>query len=477
AYDNAARYLEQAIEAAAELDRPAEKVTLLEELGDMRLNAGRREETIRAYEDAVHLWKSLPAASPQDGARLYRKLGEVARWGWRTPRTREYIQEGLRLLEGTPDSSDRVKLMIAQAFEYYWHRREADVDYSAAEASAREAIALAQATGSLEDMSAALDALAGIYWQTAEFPKMRAVTEERGPILERLDNSFETLDYLNMLARAQTFLGDFAGAAASGRRAQTEAEKFAGDFGLLYTCADQAWLSMLWNRWTDVDLWCDRYDEIQRRGGYNLPLYRRVTAYRALGRAVRGDREAAREALRSIVDAPRWASPAMAWSVPFSHLVPGIVLGDREACAPLLDESLRLAETPSAKLEVQRIALEYAARFQQWEVTDRWGEDTLARARRSEAKPYIAQCCRALASHRRATDRLEEAETLISEAVRLFGDLDCPWDLGLALRELAMLRRIQGRMKDAEAALQEALSLFERNGARPDAEETGALLS
>jgi len=475
AHDNAARFLQMALDAAEELDRQPDRVALFEELGDTRLAAGRRDETIRAYEDAVHLWKSLPAASPLDGARLCRKLGELGRWGWTTPRTREYIQEGLRLLQATPDAPERIKLMVAQASDLYWLRREADADYEAADAIAREAYRLAQAAGSHEDMSAALDALAGIYWQTAQFRKMKAVTQERGPILEQSEASVEIIDYLAMLGRAHTFLGEFADAVAAYQRVYAEADRRANHLGLLHVSTDQAWVHALWNRWDDVERWAGRYEEDQRRAGYDLPLHRRVAAYRALAAAVRGSTEATVEILNTI-PGMRTGHPNLAWTLPFGQLIPTIVLGDRERCAPLLDEALQLAEAPYARLEVQRIALEYAARFEEWRIADELGDDTLARARRSEGTLFIAQCCRALAAHRRARRQLIEADALGTEAVTIFRALDCPWDLGRSLREIALLRRAQGRTEDAAAALQEALMLFERNGARPDAQHTRALL-
>ena len=475
AYDNAARFLQDAIDGTEELDRPADRVALLEELGDMRLAAGRRDGTIRAYEGAVQLWKSLSVAANSDGARLYRKLGELCRWGWYNPKTREHIQEGLRLLSDAPDSPDRVKLVVAQASDYYWLRPEAEADYAAAETSAREGFRLAQAIGSAEDMSAALDALAGIYWQTAQFPKMRAVTEERGPIGEGLGYALERLDYLAMLARAHAFLGEFAASAAVSQPAYAEADRRSLHLSLLHISADQAGVHVLWNRWEEAERWCSRYEENERRAGYESPLHRRITSHRAKADAVRGNTEAALEALRAIPDMLS-GHPALAWSRPFGQLIPAIVLGGRERCAPLLEEALRLADTPYARLEVQCLALEYAARFQEWRIVDEFGDDTLARARRSEGPLFIARCCRALATHRRALGRLDEADAFVTEGIALFRRLDCPWELGLALRELALLRMAQSRAQEAADALREALTLFDRNGARPDAEQIRALL-
>ena len=474
AYDNAARFLQDAIDGTEELDRPADRVALLEELGDMRLVAGRRDGTIRAYEDAVQLWKSLPAAANSDGARLYRKLGELGRWGWYNPKTREHIQEGLRLLRDAPESPDRVKLIIAQASDYYWLRPEAEADYAAAETSAREGFRLAEALGSSEDMSAALDALAGIYWQTAQFPKMLAVTEERGPIVERLENAVETVDYLSMLGRAHALLGEFAAAVAVSERAQADADKKSLHLGLLHTSSDLAWSYIMWNRWDDAERWCSRYDENARRAGYDTPLRRRIVSFRALASAVRGHHEAALEALRALPNMPT-GHPALAWTVPFGQLIPALVLGDREQCRPLLEDALRLADTPNAKLEVHRLALEYAARFQEWEYAETLGEEALERARRSHGRWFIAHHCRSLASHRRATERPDDADGLLTEATELFRTLDCPWDLGVTLRETALLRRAEHRDAEAATLLQEAVRLFDANGARPDAERTRAL--
>src|SRR3989304_1454514 len=57
AYDDAAKYLQQAIAAAQELDRPRERLELMEELADLLFAAGRGQTT-QAYEGGGPVWKS-----------------------------------------------------------------------------------------------------------------------------------------------------------------------------------------------------------------------------------------------------------------------------------------------------------------------------------------------------------------------------------------------------------------------------------
>jgi hypothetical protein len=479
AYDTAAGYLENARAAAEDLDRTDVRLQIMEELGDVYLIVGRRDEMYRIYEDALQLWKSLPAASKFDGARLYRKLVEPARWGWYHPKTREFITAGLNLLADSPEHAERIKLIIAQAFDAYWLKPHAESNYAAAEASAQEAYRLAEATGSFQDMSAALDALAGIYWQTAEFAKMLAVTERRAPLVERPgslpDTMVEAVDFYSMLARSHLYLGHYAKAVRQCERGYDIAGRIGSVIGLLHGPAVAAHAYALWNRWDDVDEWYRRYNDAETKAGFIFPTRRHVLGCRALAAAVRGQDELAR-ALVTEIDSVPTGHPTNVWLGPYWQLVATLALGDHERSRMQLEEGMRTAEAPYAKLEINTQALELASLTEAWDDVARLAKENLARARQGEALWHVAVTSRALGMCHRASGRLDDADALLRESRDLFLTVDCPWQQSKTLREIALLRRDQGRNDEAAALLREALTLFQAMGAVPDIERTRALL-
>lgn len=476
AYDDATRYLQQAMTAAEEIDRPTDRLELMEEVGDLLFAGGKREQVVRAYEDAFQFWKSLPGASAVDGARLCRKLGEIgSRWAIYNPRTREHIREGLRLLESSPDHPERVKLIIAKASDHYWLRPEAESDYTAAEESAEEGYRLAEKIGSLQDTSAALDALAGIYNQIADFPKMLEVTQKRIPIVERLNDVQEETDLYWMLGSSYRFLGDFREALKHIEHAHeiNSRDKKIGQ--LLLTGSVIPWIYTEWGRWDEAERWCHKYLEAEEEYGGIAPNRRWIIASRATIRWARGDLEEVQRLEDELQKVPP-GHPMLAWRNVALQLTAAMTIGDREKSRALLQEGLRLADTPWAKLWLHALALSFASEFQEWDHIDRLGEEALQRARRSGGRHYIALACRSLGVHRREHSRLDEADALLSEAAQLFRTMDCRWELAKTLREMALLRRAQDRGAEMSKLLQEALTHFETLRALPDIERTRALM-
>jgi tetratricopeptide (TPR) repeat protein len=472
AYAEAIRYLQLATTAAEELDRPVERLEIMEELADLLFRVGRRNETVRAYEEAFRFWRSLPGGSRVEGARLCRKIAELRRWGFADAPTREYIAEGLRLLKDQPSHPEYVRLTIAQAGDLYWLRPEAEADYAAAEERAREGYRLAESIGSLLDMSYALDVLAGIYWQTANFPKMLEATAQRTAIVEQLDDAKERHDLASMLTNAHTFLGNFTEAQRHGLVSYDIAVKSRNLHSLMHSTTDMAFLHMLWNRWDEAETWCRRYEEAEAQAGAPDPLRRSMVAVRTIDAAVRGDLGEARRWAEEFEKAPSGNPLGRRY---FAVLI-GLATEDIEATRAVLTEALRLADTPWAKLEMHSLALEFAVQTSEWRYIDELGDATLERARRSGGRGYVGRCCRSLGAHRREHGLLVEAEALLAEAAEIFRAMDCRWELAKTLRELVLLRRAQDRPGDARALLQEALTHFEALRALPDVERTRALM-
>jgi tetratricopeptide (TPR) repeat protein len=476
AYDDATAYLRTAIAAADELGLSADRLAMMETLGDLTFTAGKREETIRAWEDALQFWRGLPAGSRDDGARLYRKLGEAgSRWSVYNPRAREHIQAGLRLLDAAPQHPERIKLVIAKAFDHFWQRPAGQVDIQVAEASAQEGYRLAEAAGSLIDISAALDALAGIYLYTGDYQKTLDVSRQRVPIVRQLGDPHEQVDLHHMLAFASEALGQFPEALAQAEEGEALAKR-SGIIGyrtqLLW---DAARICTKWDRWDAAKGYAEELLDVERRYG---AAPRRGSILASIGRvaALRGRPDEARAILEDIDTIPPSSNPGVAWHRPHNRLLIMLAIPDLERSRTLVEEALMLADAPWTKLEVGTLSLEYSALSGAWEYAARLGDELLETARAKGIRYNLAVICRAMGVYARTAGTPEKAEALLEESRDLFRAMDCPWELGRTYRELALLRRDQGRADEAAVLLKDALSLFEAVGAVPDIERTHSLI-
>ncbi|MGH2348952.1 MAG: tetratricopeptide repeat protein, partial [bacterium] len=409
--------------------------------------------------------------------RLYRKLSEAgSRWSIYNPRVREHIEEGLKLLEDTPQHPERIKLVIAKAFDHYWQRPAGQVDIQAAEAAALEGYRLAEAAGSLEDMSAALDALASTYIHTADYQKCLDVSLQRVPIVQRLGQPHEQVDLHHMLAWTHEQVGRFPEGLAHAGEGMTVAKRS----GIVGYQTQMIWdatrISTKWGRWDPVRGWVDELADIERRYGRRDRRRRHILS--AIGRiaALRGRFDEARSILEEIEMTPPPGNPALGWGGPFSKLLITLAIPDLDRSRTLVEEGLRVAEAPWTGLELGTLALEFSALSKEWDYAIRLGDDMVETTRAKGLRYHLAIGCRAMGAYHRAAGRLDQADALLAESQDLFRALDTPWELGRTLRELALLRRDQGRTEEATVLLNEALSLFQAMGAVPDIERTRSLI-
>src|SRR3989304_7819716 len=297
---------------------------------------------------------------------------------------------------------------------------------------------------SFKDMSGAIDALAGLREQTADFPAMRKETQRLASPVQHLDEPLEPLTLHDMFCRAYSYLGESAEALKHAERIHELATLSGHSSYVVAAMHRLTWINARWNRWDEVEHWGRLHDSTENRFGIRSPGKRGILANRAMAAAIRGDLEEARRLESELPTLPPFA-PGRAGIAAWIRLIAALAIGDREKSRRVLEEGIKLADTPLAKLEFHTLALDFASEVKEWRYIDELGADSLERARRGSAKHYIAQNCRALGIHRREHGRVDEADTFLMEAVGLFRAMDCRWELGETLRELAPLRRAQGR--------------------------------
>ncbi|MFI5261153.1 MAG: adenylate/guanylate cyclase domain-containing protein [Candidatus Limnocylindrales bacterium] len=202
------------LRAALEFATPDRHLDLYERMGDTTVHG---DISIEALTHALELARSS-GAPPQRELRILTGIVTFhTRWqGSVAGRPTEdellgLFAEGRRLLEGVRDRPTRARFRAAEAFMPFWisagPRSPNEAEIAAAEASAREAIALAIAEGDLSLQSAALDAVGGNAQLRGDYVAMSAAARQRLSFGDRLA-LFERIDAACMVAWAAVTVGD-----------------------------------------------------------------------------------------------------------------------------------------------------------------------------------------------------------------------------------------------------------------------------
>ncbi len=180
---------------------PAEAVRrrawILEQLGDLYFRRTRQiVNAVATYESAIQLWPTAPEPNPKALVRLYRNMGEIARyWPGHIEKLDTYLTEALRLLDEDPGeakSLERARVLAAMAFGR--HAR-------LAERPDKETLKLAQAAADLavqldapDVESTALDAQQRIYRAQGNLSAAHAVDHRRLELIPHLTKPAEAID-------------------------------------------------------------------------------------------------------------------------------------------------------------------------------------------------------------------------------------------------------------------------------------------
>jgi tetratricopeptide (TPR) repeat protein len=97
-------------------------------------------------------------------------------------------------------------------------------------------------------------------------------------------------------------------------------------------------------------------------------------------------------------------------------------------------------------------------------------------ARRDDHQPYLAISYRGYGIAHRLAGEYEQAEASLQQALKIFEELETPWQRGRTLYELGELAMFQGAGDLSREMYTQALEEFERIQAKPDMARTKAAL-
>ncbi len=454
---SAIRYYESALQVTS---HPSERMVVFERIGDaytVQWSGGAGWEYHRR---ALEAWKAAGAADRVAGARLYAKLAEnPTRWrgAFHTPPSEQevlgYIEDGLALLEGLPDSVERARLHAARGLLPNYTGREIEAEIRAALTHSLEALRIMESIGSPRDRSAALDAVQGAHRQLAEYPAALEANLRRWELRAQITQRDELIDIGCMLASSYTAVGEYPEALKAAQWAVGLGEE-AGLVGWhLHPLMWRTLVFFEWDRWDEANRSAEEF--VRAREAYGRPYHTwvgNVLMIQAIVFARRGEFD---QAVRHAHEAE-----AFPFRVPGTAHLPAVMLmaADELNNAAQRLETLR-ADHGRLQPAVHSNLAEIYATIGAPEFAE-VGPAALELAKRAGARKQIAQSYHAVGIAHLREGRLDEAESRMLQSLHLYRALGTSWEIGRTLLHLGDVHRRRGAKPKATEAWDEAEGRF-----------------
>lgn len=201
ASEGAVRHYEFILDLLEDDEDVPRRAWILEQMGDLYFQRTRQMvDAIAAYERAIEIWQATSDPDWPALIRLYRKVGEVARF-WQGPAERldAYLARASQLLDqreaavGQTESLERARLLAAMAFNLH-ARPESAAIVAQALKLAQAAADLAARLDAADEESAALDAMQRIYRSQGNLAAARQIGQRRLALIPHLSNPAEQVD-------------------------------------------------------------------------------------------------------------------------------------------------------------------------------------------------------------------------------------------------------------------------------------------
>jgi DNA-binding SARP family transcriptional activator len=250
----------QHLQAALQLTEAGEtRLALMEQMGDVLQQRDSNVEAARAYQAALALGVSLPAADRLTRVRLLRKLAEAV---WITeyiillrpfePAADAALEEGLDLMAGQPAHPETVRLLIARSHSAW--RGRVPPDWAAAERDTRQAVALAEQLDAPLELSAALESLATVFAAREMFRERADASLRRVALTDapQFEASRERARALKEAGAALIDVGEYDQALRYLEESESLASRMHAGEVLVFGLHEQARCLFYLDRWDEV---------------------------------------------------------------------------------------------------------------------------------------------------------------------------------------------------------------------------------
>ncbi len=261
----------QAYSEALELlvDSEADTITLAEmheKLGEAYAQRGNVDEAWKEYRQALQLMTSEPQQVENDALLcIYNRLSEFgARWlelfntNPENQEIRTYIDAGLKLLEGQPQSGQHAEFLTYQAFWYVRNQLlstdpEQKTKYAElALQSGKEARRIAEELNDTGALWLTLDALSYIYRKQHKYLEAHKTQHARLKLVDQIKSREELYDLYFSLGWAHEAICDYPTAAEWFGQAWRIAQTMESPTMLLNCLNGRMYVWSRWNRWQEA---------------------------------------------------------------------------------------------------------------------------------------------------------------------------------------------------------------------------------
>ncbi|WP_338254881.1 adenylate/guanylate cyclase domain-containing protein [Dictyobacter halimunensis] len=484
----------------------ADKLTqsiMLAKIGQAHAQHGNLDESWRQSRRALQM---IPQDDMQTNKshllKLYERMSLLAtRWLSRfdtqpdPQEIRQYIDAGLKILEGTPTSREHIAFRTYLAFWYIRQLGAAPHDQKAwlaeqALLSGNEALQMAEELNSPRTLSLTLDAMGFIYFEYHQYKRALELQERRLQLEDLIRDREELYDLYFSLGSAYEQVGEYAVALTYYGRAWSNALSMESPSMVLTGMVGRMRTWYRWNRWRDAQQvaedilqFVEKYQQDEKRQLWALETLATIAYHQ--GRQEDGDRYAQQ----------------------YKRLI--IQQSDREAYTEGAPPSTRLHAIHLAQEDWEQALSDYRIKF---ELSEPFPNpailatlmDLLVNTDNSEGEEALfdraIQLCeeagsrKSLAVALRARGKMlmqklqwEQAEEDLRRSLKYCEELDLPWERAHTLYNLGLLYRARADISinngkhnsDMELMryyLEQALGFYESLEARPSSRRVRRLL-
>lgn len=303
----AAKHYQMILDLLDEDDIPR-RVWVLEQLGDLYFHRTRQMvDAVAAYEWAIQLWQKAANPDPPALIRLYRKMGEIARYwqGGHMERVDTYLIEAIQLLDQDPaqaESLERARVLAAMAFNLNARGATKSAEESALNL-AQKAAHLAKRLNGADEETIALDALQRIYRKQGNLDAAHEIDRRRLDLIPRLNNPTEAVDANLGASQMGWETGDLAAATEFCLEALTLARRTDNIGGQWEALRRLVMLHLQWGRLPNAVTYARQGVELGPRAGlleFGEPVEALFRTQLAILQTLQGENEAAARELAEL---------------------------------------------------------------------------------------------------------------------------------------------------------------------------------
>lgn len=479
---------------------PHLQIEMHEKLGDAYSQRGSEEEAWQEYRKALRIARELQdTPNTPILLALYERLGALAtRWlvDFGTPpdmqEVRDYIDAGLQLLDGQPDSPERVAFVTYLAFWYIRQIENATYMQKAelaeqALTSGHEALRLAEELNNASALSLALDALGVIYREYHRYNEANQLQRRRQKLENLLTDREELYDLYLSLGRSHEQVSDYPTALMWFGRAWSNAQTMESPSLLLFSMVGRMRAWRQWNRWDearqvalDILQLIEQYQQDEKRQFWALETLATI-AYR-IGNQEEGD-QYARQCKRLIDQQIERSSDVLQMNLATRMHAIHLAHEDWSRAAEDYKQKFQASEPLPSPEILSTLAELVVTTGESPDIQQAITERAVTLSEESGARKSLAMALRARGRMYMEQKEWKLAEDDLRQALRRCEVLDLPWEQGNTLYHLGIFYRRRASILHEHASVrrnadlgraryhfEQALGFFESMHAVPSAD-------